>query len=123
MLSLPFSIIGQLKTSSISLDIFPMNKQINGFLLQGRHIAINQNISWYEQRFAVCHELSHAVLGHNFEDKWIEREADDHAFQMLVSDHELMDLLEHYEGDTIMMEKHLGVSAERIQKRLKKIKV
>jgi Zn-dependent peptidase ImmA (M78 family) len=84
-----------------------MSREINGFLYKRKHIAINKNIDWYEKRFTVCHELSHMILGHTCEDKYCEREADQNAFEMLVSDSELLEELEKYQGDTMILEKVL----------------
>lgn len=121
MLALPYKILSLVKDRSMTIDVFGMHRDINGFLYRSKHIAINKNISWYEQRFAICHELSHAVLWHHEEWKIYEREADYCAFGMLVSDDELLELWERYEWDTCMIEKHIWVSHERIQYRLQKL--
>jgi Zn-dependent peptidase ImmA (M78 family) len=94
----------------------------NGFMWI-EHIGINKNISWYEKRFAICHELWHKTLNHNrnHRTKLDEREADEKAFNMLVNDNELIEEFEKYEWDTSMLEKVFWVSAERIQKRISQI--
>ena len=123
MLHLPTSTIDIIKVHGLTVDIFPMNKIFNGFLLSGKHIAINKNISWYEQRFAVAHELAHKICNHSCHCSWNEKEANEKAFELLISDNELLEIWEYYEWDTLMMEKEIWVSHERIKKRLLKYKI
>ena len=121
MLQLPSTTIKMIRSHKLTVDIFPMNKILNGFLLSGTHIAINKNISWYEQRFAVAHELAHKICNHTCECKWNEQEADERAFKLLISDNELLEWWEHYEWDTNLISMQIWISAERIYKRLSKI--
>jgi Zn-dependent peptidase ImmA (M78 family) len=122
MLWLPCNVIEMIRDGDMTVDILPLHHEING-LLWRKHIAINKDISWYEKRFTLCHEFSHYFLWHcpTHASKFQEKEADNFAITLLVPDHELIEELEKYEGDTTMLEKVFWIPREILQKRILEI--
>lgn len=98
-----------------------------GFLYNKR-IAIEENLTLYQKRFCILHEVGHYVCKHLFNQnvfylwKWFEeKQADQYAIDTLLPVEDLLKEWERYGRDIGMLETIFWVEKDVVKTRLKQI--